>query len=93
VHYVEPGSTAESAGVMAFDMLMSANHAPVDSLESLMQRARAAEAADRPLELVFLRLTSETQQELFVHQRRLLPVEDARPVGPAHQPSADTTGK
>jgi len=93
VHYVEPGSTAESAGVMAFDLLVSANHAPVDSLETLLQRARADAAADRPLELVFLRLTSETQQELFVHQRRLLPVEDTHPVGPAHQPSADTTGK
>jgi hypothetical protein len=67
---------------MAFDMLVSADHAPVDSLESLLQRARAAEAADRPLELVFLRLTSETQQELFVHTRRLLPVEDLQPIGP-----------
>jgi hypothetical protein len=82
VHYVDPGSEAESAGIIAYDMLVSADHLPVDSLETLLQRARAAAAADRPLELVLLQLTSEVHDELFIHQRRLLPVEEPHVIGP-----------
>jgi len=82
VHFVDPGSEAESAGILAYDMLVSADHSPVDSLETLLQRAHAAAAADRPLELVLLQLTSEVHEELFIHQRRLLPVEEPHIIGP-----------
>jgi len=82
VHHVSPGSAAESAGLLDFDLIVSAQRAPVDSLETLLARARQAAAADQPLELMLLRLTSEQQAALFVHERRLLPVEDLQPVGP-----------
>jgi serine protease Do len=82
VHHVSPGSAAESAGLTTYDLLVSVDRAPVDSLATLLQRARAARAADRPLELMLLRLTPETQDVLFTHQRRLLPVEDLQQIGP-----------
>jgi len=82
VHHVSPGSEAESAGLMNYDLLVSVDRAPVDSLATLLQRAREADAAERPLELMLLRLTSETENVLFVHERRLLPVQDLQQVGP-----------
>jgi len=82
VHDVASGSDAESAGIMAFDMLVSADHAPVDSLDALLQRARAAAAANQPLELMLLRLTSEVHDDLFIHHRRLLPVTELQLIGP-----------
>ena len=82
VHFVSPGSEAESAGLVPFDLLMSADRAPVDSLATLLARARRADAADQPLELMLLRLTSEVHDELFINQLRLLSVEDLQEVGP-----------
>jgi hypothetical protein len=82
VHHVSPGSEAESAGLMAYDLLESADRAPVGSLAVLLERAREARAREKPLELLLLRMTSETQDVLFVHEHRLLPVEDLREVGP-----------
>jgi hypothetical protein len=82
VHHVSPGSEAESAGLMNYDLLVSADRAPVDSLAALLQRAREHDTAGRPLELMLLRLTSETENALFVHERRLLPVQDLQQVGP-----------
>ena len=82
VHHVSPGSEAESAGLMSYDLLVRADGAPVDSLAALLQRAREANSAKQPLELMLLRLTSETQDVLFMHERRLLPVEDLQQVGP-----------
>jgi S1-C subfamily serine protease len=82
IHHVRPGSEAESAGLVEFDLIVSAQRAAVDSLEALLERARRAAAAHQPLELMLLRLTSETHDELFVHERRLLPVEELQTVGP-----------
>jgi S1-C subfamily serine protease len=82
VHYVAPGSEAESAGLAAFDLIMSADGEPVASLDVLAQRARAAAASGRPVELMLLRIGSETQEEFFIYQRRLLPVEELQAVGP-----------
>jgi S1-C subfamily serine protease len=82
VHYVSPGSDAESSGLQLYDLLLSADGAPVDSVAALMQRARAARAAGQPLEFMLLRLTTETQDVLFSHQRRVLTVGDLQLVGP-----------
>jgi S1-C subfamily serine protease len=82
VHYVSPGSDAESAGLVAYDLLMSVDRSQVDSLSTLLQRAHEAKSADRPLELMLLRLTSEDKDVLFTHQRRLLPVDELQKVGP-----------
>ena len=82
VHYVSPGSEAESAGVVAYDLLMTAQRAPVESLGALRQLAKQAEAADQPLDLMLLRLASEMKEDLFVHQQRSLPVTELQAVGP-----------
>jgi len=83
VHHVAPGSEAESAGLAAFDLLMSADGQPLGSLDALLGRARGAAAAGQPIELMLLRIGSETQEQFFIYQRRLLPVEDTRSVGPS----------
>jgi hypothetical protein len=54
----------------------------VDSLAKFLEHARRAEAADQPLELMLLRLGWDTQEALFIHERRLLPVEEVQLVGP-----------
>ena len=82
VHHVSPGSEAESAGLMDYDLLMTVDAAPVDSLAKFLEHARRAEAADQPLELMLLRLGWDTQEALFIHERRLLPVEEVQLVGP-----------
>jgi len=82
IHYVGPGSEAEAAGLVAYDLLMSAERTAVDSLAALTQFAKRAAAADRPLELVLLRLASEMKEDLFVHQKRTLSVTELETVGP-----------
>ena len=82
VHHVEPGSEAETAGVMRYDLIVTADRAPVASLDALLQRARQAQARHQPLELTLLRIGDDTSDELFVFERRLLPVEEISPVGP-----------
>jgi S1-C subfamily serine protease len=82
VHHVEPGSEAETAGVMHYDLIVTADRAPVPSLDDLLQRARQAQARHQPLELMLLRIGDDTSDELFVYERRLLPVEEISPVGP-----------
>jgi S1-C subfamily serine protease len=83
IHYVGPGSEAEAAGLVAYDLLMSAERTAVDSLAALMQLAKRAAAADQPLELVLLRLASEMKEDLFVHQQRTLSVTELETVGPS----------
>ncbi len=83
VHYVSPGSDAESSGLLIYDLLLTADARPVDSVASLMQRARDDRAAGRPLELMLLRLTPETEDMLFSHQIRLLTVDDLQLIGPS----------
>jgi serine protease Do len=82
IHHVEPGSDAEAVGLSTYDLLVSANGSPVDSLDTLQARARLAAATDQPLELLLLRFTPETHDELFLYERRLLPVGDLETIGP-----------
>lgn len=82
IHYVSPGSEAEAAGLVAYDLLMSAQRAPVDSLASLLKLAQRAETDDQPLHLMLLRLASEMKEDLFVHQQRTLSVTELETVGP-----------
>jgi S1-C subfamily serine protease len=82
VHYVSPGSDAESAGLMLYDLILRADGAAVDSTTAFLERARADRAAGRQMDLMLLRLASEAQGVLFSYQRRLLPVDDAEVVGP-----------
>jgi S1-C subfamily serine protease len=82
VHHVEPGSAAETAGIQPEDLLTSANGQTVASLAELETVAKRAAAADRPLELMFLRLTSEEQSTLFAYHHRYLDASDIAWVGP-----------
>jgi S1-C subfamily serine protease len=82
VHFVSPGSEAESAGLDLFDLVVSVDRKPVDTLAAFEQRAREARASGKPLELMLLRIASEAHDEYFTHQRRLLPVDDLQRVGP-----------
>ena len=82
VHHVEPGSDAEGTALQAYDLLVSADGRPVDSLATLAKLSMADAAAGRPLELLLLRFTSETRDELFVYQRRALPVTEVEIIGP-----------
>jgi serine protease DegQ len=82
VHHVEAGSAAETAGIQPEDLLTSANGQAVASLAELETLARRAAAADRPLELMFLRLTSEEQSALFAYHHRYLDASDIAWVGP-----------
>jgi len=81
VHYVSPGSEAESAGLDLYDLLMTVDRKPVDSLATLQQRASEARSSGKPLEFMLLRIASEAHEEYFTHQLRLLPVEDLQDVG------------
>ena len=72
----------EAAGVVAYDLLMSADRTAVGSLDALLQLAKRAAAGDHPLELVLLRLASEMKEDLFVHQQRTLSVTELETVGP-----------
>jgi S1-C subfamily serine protease len=82
VHYVSPGSDAESAGLMLYDLILRADGATVNSVDAFLQLARADRAAGQPMDLMLLRLGAEAQGVLFTHQRRLLPIDDAQLVGP-----------
>ncbi len=82
VHHVEPGSAAETAGVQPADLLASAGGRPIRSLAELEAAARQALAAHQPLELMFLRLTSEDQSALFAYQHRFLDPTEIKQVGP-----------
>jgi S1-C subfamily serine protease len=82
VHHVDPGSDAEGTALQVYDLVVSADGRPVDSLATLAKLARDAAAAKEPLDLMLLRLTSETREELFVYQQRALRVSEVEMVGP-----------
>lgn len=82
VHHVDPGSEAEAAGLLPFDLLVSADRRPAGTLASLQDAARRAARERRPVELMLLRIGAENSDELFLHARRLLPAEELRELGP-----------
>ncbi|HEX9208718.1 MAG TPA: trypsin-like peptidase domain-containing protein [Steroidobacteraceae bacterium] len=84
VHHVESGSEAEAAGLQDYDLVLSADGAPVDSLPLLLERAQRARSAGRPLALMLLRIGSDMTDEFFRHEQRQLPIEDLEHIGPPH---------
>jgi len=82
VHYVEPGSEAESAAINVIDLLVSANGQSVDSLQALETIAAVAAEEEQPIDLLLLRLASNARDEFFVYQRRALPSSIVELVGP-----------
>jgi S1-C subfamily serine protease len=82
VHHVSPGSVSELATLTHYDLLVSADGQPVASLGELEQLARAAATAHRPLRLMLLRLTGETETRLFGYAMLELPVSEVEIVGP-----------
>jgi len=83
VHHVEAGSAAEAAGLQPDDLLTTAAGKKVASLAALEAAAHRAAAARQPLELMFIRLTSQEQSALFGFHYRFLDAADMRWVGPA----------
>ena len=82
VHHVDPGSEAEAVGLQANDLLTSVSGQSIDSRAALESAARRSGAANRPLDLMLLRLTSEDQSALFQYQHRYLEAVDLARVGP-----------
>jgi putative serine protease PepD len=82
VHHVDSGSSADAQDVRGFDLLLSANGRPVDSLATLQGLAREAAAEHADLNLMLLRLASDERAELFVYQQRTLPLDEVEIVGP-----------
>jgi hypothetical protein len=65
------------------DLLTTAAGQTAASLAALEAAARRAAAAGQPLELLFMRLTSEEQSALFGFHSRFLDASDMQWVGPA----------
>jgi S1-C subfamily serine protease len=82
VHHVSPGSVSELATMTLYDLVISADSRPVDSLPTLERLARTALAEDRPLRLMLLRLTDQSQTRLFDYAMLELPVAEIEIVGP-----------
>ncbi len=76
VHHVAPGSESEVREVASYDVLVSADGAPVPSLEVLAAASMRARAAQRPLQLILLRFAGEDSEQLFEFQLRALPVDE-----------------
>jgi len=82
IHHIEPGSEAQNGDLRPFDLLISADGASVGSLAELDSAATRARTAGRPLNLILLRIASEGEAELFLHQQRLLNPTEIEQVGP-----------
>ncbi len=82
VHHVESGSSAEVQDLQGYDVVLTANGRPVDSLTTLQALAREAAASQSDLSLMLLRIASNSRDELFVYQQRTLPVDELEIVGP-----------
>ena len=81
IHHVESGSSAEVQGLRGYDLVLTANGHPVDSIATLQTLAREAQAAESDLNLMLLRLGS-VRSGLFVYQQRKLTPDDVEIVGP-----------
>ena len=84
IHYVEPGSDAESAELQAYDLLLSADGQPVESLAKLSQLVDRAHDKGTVLNLVLMRV--DGKDELFTYHRRTLPATSVRLVRAAPAP-------
>ncbi len=81
IHHVQSGSSAQVQDLQGYDLVLTANGRPIDSLATLQALAHEAEASQSDLSLMLLRLGS-VRHELFVYQQRTLPVDEVEIVGP-----------
>jgi serine protease DegQ len=81
VHHIQSGSAAQLQGLQEFDLMLTANGQPVDSLAALQAVAQEAEASKTDLDLMLLRRGS-VRNGLFVYQQRTLPLDEVELVGP-----------
>ena len=77
VHHVAPGSDSEVRELAPYDVLVSADGAPVPSLEAFAAVIAQARAAGRPVGLILLRFSGEDSEQLFEFHLRTLPVDEA----------------
>jgi S1-C subfamily serine protease len=82
VHSVEPGSEAEVLEVRPYDVLVSADGAPVPSLDALARLVARSRREGRPVQLMLLRFAPENSVQLFEFHGRALPVEGTAWVRP-----------
>lgn len=82
VHHVQAGSTADIAQLSPFDLLVSADGEPVDSLATLQRLAERARHEQRELPMLFLRMGSEGRNRLFAYEHRLLDAAEVEAIGP-----------
>jgi hypothetical protein len=92
IHYVQDGSAAEAQDLQEYDLVLTANGRPVDSLASLQTLAREAETSKAEMSLMLLRLGS-VRSGLFVYQTRTLPLVDVEVVGPPKAPEMKTAAQ
>ena len=85
IHYVQDGSAAQAQDLQEYDLVLTANGRPVDSLATLQTLAREAETSKSEMSLMLLRLGS-VRSGLFVYQTRTLPLVDVEVVGPPEAP-------
>jgi len=82
VHHVQPASAADQLAVRSYDVLVTANGQPVNSVDDLAAVAWRAEREQRELELVLARLFDRNIDELITYHRRVLTPSELRPIGP-----------
>jgi PDZ domain len=92
IHYVQDGSAAQAQDLQEYDLVLTANGRPVDSLATLQTLAREAETSKSEMSLMLLRLGS-VRSGLFVYQTRTLPLVDVEVVGPPKAPEMKTAAQ
>jgi S1-C subfamily serine protease len=92
IHYVQDGSAAQAQDLQEYDLVLTANGRPVDSLATLQTLAREAETSKSEMSLMLLRLGS-VRSGLFVYQTRKLPLVDVEVVGPPSAPEMKTAAQ
>ena len=92
IHYVQDGSAAQAQDLQEYDLVLTANGRPVDSLATLQTLAREAETSKSEMSLMLLRLGS-VRSGLFVYQTRTLPLVDVEVVGPPNAPEMKTAAQ
>jgi S1-C subfamily serine protease len=80
VHSVEHGSLGQSMQIQKWDVLVKVDGKPVQGLEDLHERVRAAKQADRSVTLV-LRRWSGARDQVYDYVERTLAIEEFQLVG------------